>query len=248
MHSDYTQFLDAGGLKGAHIGVVRDHWGHRADVDALSDKNLAVLRDAGAEVIDIEDLTGKSQRGDQMAVLLYEFKAGLNRYLAGLGAGARVKTLADVIAFNEANAAREMPFFDQSIFLEAEKKGPLTDAAYLEALARLKKWTQADGIDRAASKYKVDALVAPSTGPAWVTDLINGDSGGDDAAGVPAIAGYPHITVPGGFVHGLPVGFSFFGPAWSEPVLLKLAYAFEQATTWRKPPPFRAGVDPAGAA
>jgi amidase len=239
LHDNYTQFLDPAGLKGARIGVGRVYFGQRPDVDKAAEENLAALRAAGAEVIEIDDLFDRSAFGkDPFQVLLYEFKTDLDAYLAGLGPSVAVKALADVIEFNEKNADREMPFFDQSILLEAEKKGPLTEPAYRKALARVKKLSQAGGIDRAIEKYRIDAIVAPSAGPAWVTDLINGDNGSGGSSGLAAMAGYPHITVPGGFIRGLPVGFSFFGPAWSEPTLLKLAYAFEQQTQHREPPRF----------
>ncbi len=234
---DYTEGLTPGALRGARIGVVRSLFGNRADVDAVAEENLAALRDAGAELVEIEDMVERSEFGrDTLEVLLYEFKTDLNAYLAGLGPGAPVKSLAEVIAFNEANADRELPFFDQKILIDAEAKGPLSEPAYLAALEKIKRLARAEGIDKAMAAYDVEALAAPSTGPAWATDLVHGDHSSNGSSSLAAIAGYPHITVPGGFVRGLPVGFSFFGAAWSEPRLLSLAYAFEQATRHRRTP------------
>ncbi len=207
------------------------------DVDDVAEANLTALRDAGAEVVDIDDMVERSAFGDDtLQVLLYEFKTDLNAYLAGLGPAAPVKSLADIIAFNAANADRELPFFNQKIMIDAEAKGPLTEPAYKKSLANIKRLARVEGIDGALKKHNVEALVAPTTGPAWVTDLINGDHGSGGSSTLAAVAGYPHITVPGGFIRGLPVGFSFFGTAWTEPRLIALAYAFEQATKHRAEP------------
>jgi amidase len=179
-------------------------------------------------------------------VLLFEFKADLNKYLTWLGAASPVHSLKDVIAFNDAHKDQEMPYFGQEIMAMADKKGPLTNVKYTAALARNHRLSRALGIDAVMTKYKLDALVAPTGGPAWLTDLVNGDSGPANAASpstVTSVAGYPHITVPAGFYRGLPVGISFFGRAWSEPTLIKLAYAYEQATKHRRPPSFAASAD-----
>jgi len=169
-------------------------------------------------------------------VLLYELKADLNAYLASLGSSARVRTLADVIRFNEENKDREMPYFGQDLFLKAEEKGPLTDKAYVEALEKNRRLSRAEGIDAVMNENTLDAIIAPTGGPAWTTDCVNGDHFGGGSSTPAAVAGYPSITVPAGAVYGLPVGISFIGRAWSEPVLLRLAYAYEQATRHRTPP------------
>jgi amidase len=180
-------------------------------------------------------------------VLLYELKADLNAYLESLGPGAPVKSLADIIRFNEENAAREMPYFGQEIFEMAQKKGPLTDTKYKQARAKCLRMARTDGIDATMTKHRLDALVAPTQGPVWLIDLVNGDGGGGGSFTQPAaVAGYPHITVPMGLVQGLPVGLSFVGRAWSEPTLLKLAYAYEQASKMRRPPTLAATARDAG--
>ncbi len=239
IHADYTRFLDAGGLKGARIGVARQYFGFNRDVDEVMAKALAVLEKQGAVLVDPVKLTPDSDIGEaEYTVLLYEFKAGLNGYLESLGAKAPVKSLAEIIAFNEKHADREMPYFGQEIFLKAEAKGPLTEPEYLEALARCRRLSREEGIDKVLAEHQLDAIAAPTGGPAWCTDLVNGDHFGGGCSTLPAVAGYPHITVPAGFVRGLPVGISFFAGAWSEPTLIRLAYAFEQATHHRRAPEF----------
>lgn len=241
---DYTAFLDPAGLRGARIGVVRSLFGFLTRVDAAMAEALAALRAGGADLIDPVDLTPAGRIGEPEGdVLHYEFKAGLNAYLARLGPGAPVKSLADVIAFNEKHAREEMPYFGQETFRKAETKGPLTSFEYLEALAKSRRLARTEGIDATMDRHKLDALVAPTLGPACVTDLVNGDRWLGDASTAPAVAGYPHVTVPAGFVFGLPVGLSFFGRAWSEPVLLKIACGFEQATKARKAPRFLPTAD-----
>jgi amidase len=177
-----------------------------------------------------------------MEVLLYDFKADLNAYLAALGDGARVKTLAEVIAFNEANREREMPYFGQELFFRAEEKGPLTEKAYRDALAKNHRVSREEGIDRAVREHQLSAILAPTGGPAWTIDLVNGDHFGGGSSSIAAVAGYPNITVPAGEIRGLPVGISFFGPAWSEPTLIAIAYAFERATKARRKPGFLASI------
>ncbi len=179
----------------------------------------------------------------ELTVLLYELKADLNAYLAWLGPNAPVHTLQDIIEFNERNREKEMPYFGQDTFLDAQKKGPLTDKEYIDGLAANHKFSRAEGIDATMDKYKLDALVAPTAGPAWPTDLINGDADSGGSSGPAAIAGYPNITVPAGFIFGMPIGISFFGRAWSEPTLIRIAYAYEQATHFRKPPKFLPTAD-----
>lgn len=239
-HRDYTTFLDAAGLKGARIGIPRKgFFGYNPHSDKIAEDAIAIMKRLGAVIVDPVEFPDGDELGKaEYEVLLYEFKADLNAYLAGLGPSARIKSLQDAIDFNERNRAREMPYFGQEIFIEAQAKGPLTEQAYLDALATCERLSRTQGIDAAMDKHRLDALVAPTSAPPSLIDLVNGDYGSGSATTFPAVAGYPHITVPAGFVFGLPVGVSFFGRAWSEPELLKLAYAFEQATKHRRPPAF----------
>jgi amidase len=235
--ADFTHVLDAGGLRGARIGVPRPaYYGYNPATDALAEKALAVLRDAGAILVDPAPIATAAKMDDPEGVVLnFEFKADLDAYLRTLGGGGP-RSLSELIAFNEKNAAAEMPFFGQDRFLIAQAKGPLTDPAYRKALALCRRLAGREGIDATMDRYHLDALVAPTQGPAWLIDLVNGDSFGGSSSTPAAVAGYPSITVPMGQVHALPVGLSFFGRAWSEPTLLRLAYAFEQATHHRQPP------------
>ena len=240
---DYTRYLDANGLKGARLGVVRNRlFGSNPAADALAEAAIADMKKAGAVIVDPANIPTLGKFDDtEFEVLLYEFKADLTKYLMQLGPASPVHTLKDVIAFNEAHAREELELFGQEIMVMAEKKPGLTDPKYLAALAKNHRLSRALGIDAVMTAHKLDALVAPTGGPAWLTDLVNGDGGTAAAPGpstVTSVAGYPHITVPAGFVKGLPVGVSFFGRAWSEPTLIKLAYAYEQATKHRKPPTF----------
>ena len=241
--ADYTPFLDPAGLRGARIGVARQFLGFHDGVDRVVEDAVDALRAGGAVVVDPVALgdsgADRSLRAAETDVLLYEFKAGLNAYLARRGPGAEVRSLADLIAFNERNAEAEMPYFGQERLIAAEAKGPLSERAYLTALAAARRLSRADGIDRTMDEHRLDAVVAATGGPAWVTDLVNGDHFGGSSSGYPATAGYPNVTVPAGAVHGLPVGLSFFGRAWSEPTLVRLAYAFEQTVQARRPPRFR---------
>ncbi len=237
--ADYTKFLDANGLKGARIGVQRKAFGFNDGVDKLIGDCIDIMKRRGATVVDPADIPTQGKFDDsELEVLLYEFKAGLNSYLAALGPNAPVKSLKEIIAFNEQYRDREMPYFGQDLFIKAQAKGPLTEKAYRDALAKDQRMSRKEGIDFVMDKNKLDALIAPTGGPAWPTDWINGDhfTGGYSTAS--AVAGYPHITVPAGYVFGLPVGLSFFGRAWSESTLIKFAYAFEQATKARRPPQF----------
>jgi amidase len=242
---DYTKYLDPGGLKGARLGIVREKlFGYSPAADRIAEQAIADMKKAGAVIVDPANIPTLGKFDDsEFQVLLYEFKADLNKYLAWLGPASPVHSLADVIAFDKAHADQEMPYFGQEIALQAEAKGPLTDPKYREALAKDERMSRAEGIDAVMAKYKLDALVAPTGSPAWLTDLVNGDAVGGSDSTIAAVAGYPHITVPAGFYRGLPVGISFIGRAWSEPTLIRLAYAYEQATKHRRPPTFAQTAD-----
>jgi amidase len=240
---DYTKFLDKDGLKGARIGVLRQYFGFLPSVDKIMNASLKVLQQQGAILIDpvTIDTLGKFDDSEG-AVLRYELKADMAAYLQHRGNGTSFHTLKDLIDFNEKHADKEMPYFNQELFLQAEAKGPLTDPAYKEALEKNHRMTREEGIDAVMGKYNLDAIVSPTDAPAWMTDLVDGDHFLGGSSQLAAVAGYPHITVPAGDVFGLPVGISFFGRAWSEPQLLKIAYAFEQATKARKAPAFLPSV------
>lgn len=244
-YTDYTRYLDANGLRGARIGVVRDQFmGYSPKTDRLVEQAIDVLKHSGATIVDPANIVTANKFGDaELEVLLYELKADLNAYLDSLGPGAPYKTLADLIKFNEQNASREMPYFGQELFEQSQKKGPLTDTKYKQARAKCIRLARTEGIDATMAKHRLDALIAPTQGPVWLIDLVNGDAGGGGSFTTPAaVAGYPHITVPMGLVQGLPVGLSFVGRAWSEPTLLKLAFAYEQASKMRRPPTYAATV------
>ena len=239
-HTDYAQFCDPAGLAGARIGVARSFTGFDPRVTALFDDAIQAMRDAGAVVVDPANLPDAAWNDELPLLLLeYEFKADLNAYLATLGPDVRVKTLADIIEFNEQNAELEMPHFGQERMIASQARGPLTDEAYLNAKRTIQRANREDGIDALMDEHQLDAIVAPTRDLPWVTDHIKGDRlDGGSSAGPAAIAGYPDISVPMGFVSGLPAGVSFFGRAWSEPVLIRIAYAYEQATQQRRAPTF----------
>ncbi len=259
--ADYRQFLRADGLRGARIGVARKHLFTPSAADPLIEAAIQEMRRQGAEVVDPADV-GQLD-GSELEVLLYEFKADLNAYLAALPArsaapakgvagggleGAPVRNLAELIAFNDRHKAREMPFFGQDILVKAQAKGTLADAAYRKALARCRLLARRRGIDATLARHRLDAIVAPTGGAPWLIDLLNGDAPSGGSSTLAAVAGYPNITVPAGEVSGLPIGISFFGAAWSEPTLIRLAYAFEQATRLRRPPRFLTTVELPGEA
>lgn len=239
IHSDYTQFLESVDLSGMRIGVAREMLGFNPLVDTLFNEALDHLRLLGADIIDPVSFETRRQWGaPSYEVLLYEFKADLNAYLAA-HPNASVKTLSEIIAFNKANADREMPWFGQEIMEAAEAKGDLSTPDYLDALKKSKKLTQEEGIDAVIKAHQLDAIIAATNGPAWSIDWVNGDNFSGSSSSPAAISGYPNITVPMGNVQGLPVGISFFGSAWSEPKLLQIAHAYEQASGHRKAPEFK---------
>ena len=235
---DYTTFLKADALKGVRIGVLRKYAGYHEGVDAVFERALQVLRERGATLVDTDIPEDEEISNSRGIVLLAEFKDGINRYLATREGGGP-RTLQDLIAFNDAHADQEMPYFLQELFLDAEATQGLKDPKYLAVHERVKQLA-AESIDWDLAKDHLDVLIAPTVGPAWTTDVINGHRGrGGDISSPPAIAGYPHITVPMGDLDGLPLGLSFVSTAWSEGRLIGYAYAFEQATRARRPPTFR---------
>ena len=245
-YTDYSKFCDPNGLKGARIGVARKYFGFSDAVDALMEQALDVMKKQGATLVDPADIEtlGKFDESESI-VFMYELKADLNAYLARLGPGAPVKTLKDIIDFNECNRAKEMPYFGQDLFVKSQTKGPLTEKEYLDALAKNHQLARTEGIDAVMDKHQLHAIVAPTGGPAWITDLITGDHFSGGSSNAAAVAGYPNINVTAGSISGLPVGISFFGRAWSEPTLIRVAYGFEQATKSRQAPRFLPTIGPA---
>jgi amidase len=242
--ADYTKLLDRAGLKGARIGVVRKAYDFDESVAGVLGAAYDAMKHEGAVLVDPVEIASLGKFDEsELDVLLYELKHDLNLYFASAGPHVPVHSLYELIAFNETYADRELAYFGQDLFEKAEKKGPLTDKAYLDALAKDHLLTRTQGIDAVMAKYRLDALVAPTAGPTWLIDLVDGDHDTGGSSSLAAVAGYPNINVPMGFVRGLPVGISFFGRAWSEPALIKIAYAFEQATHRRKPPRFLPTAD-----
>lgn len=237
IQGDYTRFLDPNGLKGARLGIARKFFEKYAPLDRFLNGCIDALKKAGAVIVDAADLPSHGKGGDlELEVLLYEFKADLNAYLSKMPASRRGKTMAELIEYNNKNRDREMPYFDQELFYQAQAKGPLTEKKYLDARAACLKLTRAEGIDAVIAKHKVDAIVTLTNGPACLIDQVNGDQDIPSCSMPAAVAGYPHITVPAGLFRGLPIGLSFFSTAWTEPTLIKLAYGFETATRARVRP------------
>jgi amidase len=236
---DYTPSLVSGDLQGMRLGVARQYFGKHPGVDRVIETCLEVLTGLGAVLVDPVEIKTAGDLGEpEIEVLLYEFKADLNAYLTGLGPDAPVHSLEEVITFNAANQEKVMPYFGQERMTAAQEKGPLSEAAYLKSLETCRRLAREEGLDAVLEEHKVQAVIAPSGHPAWLIDPVNGDRGGGGCSSPAAVAGYPHITVPAGFVHGLPVGISFMGGAFTEPTLIRLAYAFEQASQVRQAPQF----------
>lgn len=235
---NYVQFLDKDGLKDARIGVGRSYMGFHEAADPILESAYKKLKELGAVLIDVDEPVGKNEGDDAFNVLLYEFKDGLNKYLSTTSANVENRSLEDIIKYNKTNESEAMPYFKQEILEMAQTKGNLTTQEYTDALARLLNNYRKEGIDKVMDEYRLDAIVAPTRGFSWTIDLVNGDHGNGGSSSPAARAGYPSITVPAGFAFDLPLGLSFFGRAYSEPKLLKYAYAFEQATLHRRIPGF----------
>jgi amidase len=243
--ADFTPYLARDGLKGTRIGVARTYFGFDPRVDRVMEACLQLMKEEGAELIDpIKLIKEKELEKSELEVLLYEFKVDLNRYLATLGPEAPVKSMEEVIQFNQRHSEQVMPYFGQDRMIKSQAKGPLAQKKYQNALARNLRLSRQEGIDAILIKHNLQAILAPTGGPAWMVDMVTGDhySGGGFSS-LAAVAGYPHITVPAGYVFGLPVGISFFASAWQEATLIRIAYAFEQASRIRKPPEYLPTVD-----
>ncbi|HYW50093.1 MAG TPA: amidase [Gemmatimonadaceae bacterium] len=243
--TDYTRTLDPEGLRGLRIGVARNYFGFDSRVDALMEHAIRLMRDRGAVIIENANVPNAEKYGrEEFEVLLHEFKAGLNAYLGALPATIPVHSLAELILWNERNSERELQWFGQETFTQAQKRGPLSSKVYRTARETCVRLSRREGIDAVVRRTRCDVLIGPTGGPAWTIDLVTGDHFGGGVSTAPAVAGYPHLTVPAGRVAGLPIGISFFGPAWSEPQLLRAGYAFEQATSHRVRPAFAATLAP----
>ena len=244
--TDYLKYLELNGLRGARLGVPRDgYFGYSPKADAIVNQSIETLRQGGATIVDpvkIPNFDRAALTSAELVVLLYEFKAGVNAYLASVAPGAQVRTLDDVIEFNKRNTRENMPYFGQELLVRAQAKGDLTEAEYLEALEKCRRLAGKEGMDAIMDELQLDALIAPTTTPAWPVDLVNGDQLRGTSAKSAALVGYPLVSVPAGFAQGLPVGITFMGRAWSEPTLIKLAYAFEQASKARRPPQYNAST------
>ena len=244
LHTDYTQFLDPNGLKGSRIGVIRNLFGFDERVDAIMENAIEVMKKKGAEIVDPVDIPSAKEHWEhEYQVLLYEFKENLNAYLAGLGPDAPVKSLEEIIEFNEANREKIMPIFGQETMIKGQEKGGLDSEEYIEALEKCRKLSRTDGLDAALKDNNLDTLIAPSGGPAWLTDHIVGDHFSGGSSSLAAMSGYASITVPAGYIHSLPVGISFISGPYEEPTLIRLAYSFEQATQVRVQPEFKSSVE-----
>ena len=236
-HTDYTQFLNSDALKGKKLGLFMQPLGRHYQVDTLMNQAVEFLKSQGVEVIEIDQISKVNINSPSFQVLLYEFKDGLNKYFASLGPNAPVKSLEDLIEKTFSDSI-EIQNFDHETLRQAQAKGDLNTKEYQEALAIIEQHARKEGMDRVLAEYELDAIIAPTGGPAWKTDPINGDNFGSGvfSSSPAAIAGYPSVTVPMGYIGGLPVGISFFGAAWSEPQLIELAYAYEQGTQMRRAP------------
>jgi amidase len=234
---DFTAFLGRKDLKGTRLGVGRQYFGVNEKADRLVEEALVALKDLGATLVEVEFPTLGKFDDAEFEVLLHEFKADLDAFLARELPGAPVRSLSDVIEFNARHADRAMPIFGQDLLVKAQEKGPLTDPKYRAALAKGRRMARAQGIDAVVKKHRLDAIVALTSPPPWLIDVVNGDISRGGCTSLPAVAGYPHLTVPAGFAEGLPVGISFFGPAFSDAKLLGIGQAYESATRHRKAPP-----------
>jgi amidase len=235
--TDYTPFLKEGGLEGKRLGWYTSARGTHFKVDTLMQHAVDFLKSQGAEVIEIDNIYSREVGSLSFQVMLYEFKDGLNKYFASLGDNAPVKSVEELIEFNR-NDSIELRYYDQELLIEAQNKGDLTSREYLDALEKMNRLVRDEGIDKVMKEYNLDAFIAPTGSPAWKTDLVNGDSYTVSSSSPAAVAGYPNVTVPMGYVDGLPVGISFFGRAWSEPLLIEIAYSYEQGTKYRRAPQF----------
>ena len=240
-YTDYTQFLNEDGLEGKRIGFWTGPLGDHHRVDTLMHETVRFLENQGATIIELDEISEENVGGDSFQVLLYEFKDGLNKYFESLGEDAPVSSLEELVEVTLADSV-EMRYFDHDLLITASEKGGLDSEEYQEALERMLRYTREEGIDRVMEEHNLDAIVSPTGGPAWKTDLTNGDNFSVSSSSPAARAGYPNITVPMGYVDGLPVGVSFFGRAWSEPILLEVAYGFEQAGKVRRVPEFKEGT------